>query len=148
MIKSNSLFRRIYPTINIFDFYKKKLRVSKTILKNLDNTTLEVFYSNWKRSKKWIYFGMSLTFLYTETLVNPVQRDSLIQTIYFQIKVKVEHWLSNQTAVIIFSLNFNCPIIEERLNLSQLVAIVLARPSYLPQIYTTKTRRRRKLPVY
>ena len=148
MIKSNSLFRRIYPTINIFDFYKKKLRVSKTILKNLDNTTLEVFYSNWKRSKKWIYFGMSLTFLYIEILVNPVQRDSLIQTIYFQIKVKVEHWLSNQTAVIIFSLNFNCPIIEERLNLSQLVAIVLARPSYLPQIYTTKTRRRRKLPVY
>ena len=148
MIKSNSLFRRIYPTINIFDFYKKKLRVSKTILKNLDNTTLEVFYSNWKRSKKWIYFGMSLTFLYIEILVNPVQRDSLIQTIYFQIKVKVEHWLSNQTAVIIFSFNFNCPIIEERLNLSQLVAIVLARPSYLPQIYTTKTRRRRKLPVY
>ena len=148
MLKSNSLFRRIYPTINIFDFYKKKLRVSKTILKNLDNTTLEVFYSNWKRSKKWIYFGMSLTFLYTEILVNPVQRDSLIQTIYFQIKVKVEHWLSNQTAVIIFSFNFNCPIIEERLNLSQLVAIVLARPSYLPQIYTTKTRRRRKLPVY
>ena len=148
MIKSNSLFRRIYPTINIFDFYKKKLRVSKTILKNLDNTTLEVFYSNWKRSKKCICFGMSLTFLYTEILVNPVQRDSLIQTIYFQIKVKVEHWLSNQTAVIIFSLNFNCAIIEERLNLSQLVAIVLARPSYLPQIYTTKTRRRRKLPVY
>ena len=148
MIKSNSLFRRIYPTKNILDFYKKKLRVSKTILKNLDNTTLEVFYSNWKRSKKWIYFGMSLTFLYIEILVNPVQRDSLIQTIYFQIKVKVEHWLSNQTAVIIFSLNFNCPIIEERLNLSQLVAIVLARPSYLPQIYTTKTRRRRKLPVY